>query len=424
MNKTHLVSWISIIIAILSAGSIYFIPEYAAWFLIVLIINFLIALVYRNNYNKGALAVCRTLIGLLFIFSGFVKGIDPLGTQFKMIDYLEAYNMPWLNDTTLILAILMILAEFIIGICLFLNILPRLATLGAALLMIFFTITTLLDALYDLVPDCGCFGSAIIMSNWQTFYKNIVLDTLLIALIFNNKKLKNIISIPAQFAIAVVFAGAFVGFQFYNLCHLPVIDFMPWKVGNKMSVEESMRKPVITYVVYENNQTGEKQEFVSPNYPYNDSVWMANWTFVSSRIDDPNPRLHNMIILDTAGYDHTEFLINGETPSIIATSYKLEQFNYEKVPYLNSLYHYAETNGMNFAFLTSSEDPETAIAQFQEKTAAEYDIYNVDDVELKMIVRSNPGLFIMKNGVVIGKWHWRDFPPIEDIQKLLNPTNQ
>ncbi|MDD4847477.1 MAG: hypothetical protein PHR53_01745, partial [Bacteroidales bacterium] len=125
MNKTHIISWISVGIALLSAVGVYFVPEYATWFLIILIVNFLIALIYRKHFSKGALAICRTLLGLLFIFSGFVKGVDPLGTQFKMIDYLEAYNMAWLNEATLVLSVLMILAEFIVGFCLVFNTLPR-----------------------------------------------------------------------------------------------------------------------------------------------------------------------------------------------------------------------------------------------------------------------------------------------------------
>jgi hypothetical protein len=106
-------------------------------------------------------------------------------------------------------------------------------------------------------------------------------------------------------------------------------------------------------------------------------------------------------------------------PSIIATSYKLEDNNYYKTEYLESLYRFAENNGINFVLLVSSENPEEDIQIYREKTGAEYDIYNVDDVELKMIVRSNPGLFIMKSGVILGKWSWRDFPTIEKIETLI-----
>lgn len=419
MKKTYVISWIPIIIALLSVIGVYLIPQFSLWFLILLSLNLIVALIYRKHYSMSAIALCRTLIGLLFVFSGFVKGVDPLGTQFKMIDYLDAYGMSWMNDFTLVLSIFMILAEFIVGVALVLNTFPRLATLGATLLMIFFTITTFFDATMDLVPDCGCFGTAVIMTNWQTFYKNIIIDTILICLIFNNKSLKGWFSIPMQFAIPAFIGILFIGFQIHNLNHLPVIDFMQWKVGTKMSIDENQRQPVTTYVIYKNNQTGETKEYVSPNYPYNDPEWVANWTFVDSRVEDPNPRLYNLIILDNDGGDQTEYLLNGEVSSIIATSYKLEDNNYYKTEYLESLYRFAENNGMNFVLLVSSENPEEEIQIYREKTGAEYDIYNVDDVELKMIVRSNPGLFIMKSGVILGKWGWRDFPTIEKIETLI-----
>ena len=137
--------------------------------------------------KKTVVAVCRILVGLLFIFSSFTKGVDPLGTKYKMLEYFAAYGIEWMNDAGLVLAVVMILAEFIVGICLLTNVLPRLATLGATLLMIFFTATTFFDALYNLVPDCGCFGAAIKLTNWQTFGKNIVIDAVLLPVIINNK---------------------------------------------------------------------------------------------------------------------------------------------------------------------------------------------------------------------------------------------
>jgi uncharacterized membrane protein YphA (DoxX/SURF4 family) len=189
-NDTNL-PWISIFVALASAVGIYFLPAYHLWFLAILLLNLLVSLVFSKRYSVSALTVCRVLVGALFIFSSFTKGVDPLGTKYKMLDYLSVYGMTWLNNFALVLAMLMILAEFIVGFCLITKVLPRLAVLGATLLMLFFTITTLFDALYDLVPDCGCFGTAIKMSNWQTFYKNLVIDAVLIPLIMNNKLLEN-----------------------------------------------------------------------------------------------------------------------------------------------------------------------------------------------------------------------------------------
>lgn len=230
-KKSTAIAWASILAALASAVGIFFLPEYRFWFLAILLLNFLVATVFNKRYSNFALVVCRFLVGALFIFSSFTKGVDPLGTKYKMLDYLAVYGMTWLNDAALVLAFLLILAEFIVGICLLTNILPRLATLGATLLMLFFTFTTLFDALYDLVPDCGCFGTAIKMSNWQTFYKNLVIDAVLIPLVLNNKQLKNSLKLPTQFIIAIAYAMAFLAFEVYNYRHLPVVDFMNWKVG-------------------------------------------------------------------------------------------------------------------------------------------------------------------------------------------------
>ena len=204
------IPWVSILVALASAVGIYFLPAYHLWFLLILLLNLLASFVFGKRYSDAALTICRLLVGALFIFSSFTKGVDPLGTKYKMLDYLAVYGMTWLNNAALGLAMLMILAEFIVGICLITKIYPRLAVLGATLLMLFFTFTTLFDALYDLVPDCGCFGTAIKMTNWQTFYKNLVIDAVLVPLVLCNKRLKNDLSKPIQFLLATVFALAFL----------------------------------------------------------------------------------------------------------------------------------------------------------------------------------------------------------------------
>ena len=149
MKKNTTIPWISIGVALASAVGIYFVPSFSWLFLAVLLINLLLSFVFSKRYDMSALTVCRLLVGALFIFSSFTKGVDPLGTKYKMLDYLAVYGMTWLNDFALVLAMLMILAEFIVGICLLTKVFPRLAVLGATLLMLFFTTTTLFDALYD-----------------------------------------------------------------------------------------------------------------------------------------------------------------------------------------------------------------------------------------------------------------------------------
>lgn len=395
--------WMSIVLALASAVGIYFLPEFHLWFLLILLINLLIPLVFSKKYDNAALTVCRLLVGALFIFSSFTKGVDPLGTKYKMLDYLAVYGMTWLNDFALILAMLMILAEFIVGICLITKVFPRLAVLGATLLMMFFTATTLFDALYDLVPDCGCFGTAIKMSNWQTFYKNLVIDAVLIPLIINNKKLENKMSGGTQFAIGCVYALAFLGFEVYNYRHLPVVDFMNWKVGKQLNVETSGDADI--YLIYRNKATGETQEFLSPNYPWNDSVWMSEWEFVDQRTEGGSNFL-GFSALDESGNDVTESILTTEK-LLMFTSHDLADVTEKQWEKVKEVTETAEKQGYIVIWVVANE-PEF-VEQLREQYDFLYEVYYADELEIKPIVRSNPGLIWLDNGLVKNKWSVVDF---------------
>ncbi len=402
-KKTTWLPWVSIFVALASAVGIYFLPEYHIWFLAILMLNLLVSFVFGKKYNNTALTVCRLLVGALFIFSSFTKGVDPLGTKYKMLDYLAVYGMTWLNDFALVLAILMILAEFLVGICLITKVLPRLAVLGATLLMLFFTFTTLFDALYDLVTDCGCFGTAIKMSNWQTFYKNLVIDAVLVPLIINNKQLKNRLGLVVQFLIGCFFAAAFLGFEIYNYRHLPVIDFMNWKVGKQMNAEPAEETRI--YLIYRNKATGETQEFISPNYPWNDSVWMSQWEFVDQRTEG-GANFLGFSALDEDGNDVTESILTTDH-LLMFTSHdltKVTEKNWEKI---RTITEAAENKGYTVIWTVANE-PEY-VEQLREKYDFLYEVYYADELEIKPIVRSNPGLIWLDNGLVKDKWSAVDF---------------
>ena len=401
-NDTNL-PWISIFVALASAVGIYFLPAYHLWFLAILLLNLLVSLVFSKRYSVSALTVCRILVGALFIFSSFTKGVDPLGTKYKMLDYLAVYGMTWLNDAALVLAMLMILAEFIVGFCLITKVLPRLAVLGATLLMLFFTITTLFDALYDLVPDCGCFGTAIKMSNWQTFYKNLVIDAVLIPLIMNNKLLENKLEKGTQWTIGIAFALAFLGFEFYNYRHLPVIDFMNWKVGKQLNVETSGDADI--YLIYRNKATGETQEFLSPNYPWNDSVWMSEWEFVDQRTEGGSNFL-GFSALDESGNDVTESILTTEK-LLMFTSHDLADVSEKQWSKVKEVTETAEKQGYIVIWVVANE-PEF-VEQLREQYDFLYEVYYADELEIKPIVRSNPGLVWLDNGLVKNKWSIVDF---------------
>ena len=403
MKKITTIPWISIGVALASAVGIYFIPAFSWLFLVVLLLNLLASLVFSKKYSPTALTVCRLLVGALFIFSSFTKGVDPLGTKYKMLDYLAVYGMTWLNDFALVLAMLMILAEFIVGICLITKIFPRLAVLGATLLMLFFTTTTLFDALYDLVPDCGCFGTAIKMSNWQTFYKNLVIDTVLIPLVFNNKKLENKMSGKTQFIIGCIYALAFLGFEIYNYRHLPVVDFMNWKVGKQLTNETVEESKI--YLTYKNKATGETKEYLSPNYPWNDSVWMSQWEFVDQRVEGGSNFL-GFSALDEDGNDVTENILTTEN-LLMFTSHDLTKLTEKEWEKIHEITETAEKHGFTVIWTVANE-PEY-VEQLRSKYDFLYEVYYADELEIKPIVRSNPGLIWLDNGLVKDKWSVIDF---------------
>ncbi len=362
----------------------------------------------KGSAKKTVVAVCRILVGMLFIFSSFTKGVDPLGTKYKMLDYFAAYGIEWLNEAALLLAIIMILAEFIVSICLITNVLSRLATLGATLLMLFFTATTFFDAMYDLVPDCGCFGTAIKLTNWQTFWKNIVIDAVLLPVVINNKSLKNnCLTLGGQWILAIIFMGLFVGFEIYNISHLPVVDFTDWKVGTKLTPNGYDAGRI--FVTYENNETGETQEFESPNYPWNDSVWMSQWTFVSQRSEGGSNTL-GFAILDAEGEDMTHILYDSENLYVFVAPYpeEMTERDFENCIKMTEV---AYNQGFDYIWLTA------ATPEYVEKLNEEYlvfnDVYYGDELELKTMVRSNPGLMLFDEGVIKKKWSKIDFPLVK-----------
>ena len=313
--------------------------------------------------------------------------------------------MEWLNNAALVLAIVLILAEFIVGICLFLNLLPRLSSVGSAILMAYFTIVTFFDALLNLVPDCGCFGDAVKMSNWQTFYKNLVIDSLLLPILINFKSLKNNrVTKIGQWLFALLFMAAFVYFEIFNIRHLPIIDFREWKVGKDMTPTEY--DAGVIYLLYQNKETGETQEFVSPNYPWNDSVWMSQWEFVSQRSENASSSL-SFSILDADGNDFTNILFDTENLYVFVAPY-LDELSEKDFKNCMMMSEKAEEEGFSYIWITATSPD--AVDNLNEKYPMFYDVYFGDELELKTMVRSNPGLLLIDNGVIQGKWSKIDFP--------------
>ncbi|MGB4654094.1 MAG: BT_3928 family protein [Bacteroidales bacterium] len=368
----------------------------------------------KDKIFKIIAHVSRIITGAVFMFSGFVKGVDPMGTAYKIQDYLVAYNFDFLVPLALSLAILLCAVEFTVGFMLFFNLQTRISAWILFLMMIFFTGLTLYDAIYEPVPDCGCFGDAIKLTNWETFYKNVVLIILAVFVFIHRKKFVGVPHKFVQSLISILVFILFIGFSTYSYKHLPVVDFLEWRVGNKLYNENP--KPIEYYVTYQNKETLETKEYLLPDFPYNDSVWVSQWEFVSQRTYDPNDYPgKSLIIQDTLGNIVTNDIIQNPDYQLVITSYNLSDISPKAIQKIQKLEKSHDCDILSIAFLTSQE-PDN-INEFANENDIFLDYYMSDDIILKTMVRSNPGFMLLKEGVVIKKWSYRDFPNYDELNK-------
>jgi len=370
----------------------------------------------KKHKEHKLLISIRILLGLVFIFSSTVKGIDPVGTSYRMQDYLMAYGWDFLLPYAMTLSIILILSEFLLGIAFLFRLFMKTATKAMLLMLAFFTVVTFLNALNNWVPDCGCFGDAIILSNWATFYKNIVLILLsLWVLIYWIRKPAHAKFIP-QLLVLLLIGGGYLGFVEHNLNHLPIIDFRDWKTGRDMKA--SGLDKAKTYVTYQNKKTGEKKEFLFPHYPWKDTAWMAQWQFLSQRVDDSQViRKHNLIIEDSLGNNLYKEIVENPGNQFILVADDLSKSNMQGLKKAASLYRMVHKRGISMVLLTSSDYPTIRAIEDQLHTAIPS--YQTDDIELKIMIRSNPGLLWLKNGRIQKKWHYHDFPSPKVMEKRL-----
>jgi uncharacterized membrane protein YphA (DoxX/SURF4 family) len=357
--------------------------------------------------------ISRILVGMTFIFSSFVKGVDPLGTSYKMEDYFLAWGWEWALPFALFLSISMCALEFVLGVSCLLNLRMKYMAWPLAALMLYFTVLTFFDAIYEPVPDCGCFGDAIKLTNWQTFYKNVVLIILVGIIFYYRNKFVIKWTQVTQTALLTFFVILFAAFSLYNYRHLPMIDFRGWANGTDLSADD--QEPAKVYLVYKNKTTGETKEYLSPNYPYNDSIWMSQWEFVDQRVDESGAKKAHLAIYDLEGNDLTASIIENPDYQFILASYSLEEASEKGLKKASELSKPLIADGISFVVVTGSLAG--TIEEFKSKYNPELEYYNADDIELKTMIRANPGLMLMKDGIVIDKWHWRDIPDIEKLRK-------
>ena len=364
--------------------------------------------------------LCRIIVGIVFIYSGFVKGIDPLGSDYKFTDYFNAFGMGWMNATTLFFSFALSLVEFLIGIALLFNLWVSRMAWGSLLFMFFFTPLTLVSALTNPVSDCGCFGDAMILTNWQTFWKNIILLLLAIMIFVYRKEYKSSLPLVGQFSFLALAGAGMLCLSVYCYRHLPVLDFRPYAVGK--NITEGMRLPEGTepdqYEVtlkYKNKQTGEVQSFTEENYPWQDTL---NWEYESSseRLVKKGyiTPIHDLVIEHPTLGNITEEILEDDNHTILAVTYNLTQSDVQYQPAINRLAEYAQEKGIRFYGLTSSSERD--IETYKKRYHVPYEFCTADEIQLKTMIRSNPGVIILREGTILDKWAGKDVPDVKELQ--------
>ena len=375
--------------------------------------------------HKIIIRISRILFGLVFIFSGFVKGVDVLGFNYKMVDYLESFHLDFLQFTTLPSSFLVPFLEFAIGVALVTGICIRLASVLGFLFMVFFTFLTAYIWKYNPVQDCGCFGDALIISNGATFGKNIFLMILAIIILFARKeKYSNALAIRKS-SFTVLNVGMLL-IMYYSYSHLPILDFRPFIEG--VNIPEAMKTPegapqdvYENVYYYKNLKTEELEEFNDTNYPWQDTT-----NYVFDHMDEPRlikkgftPPINDFRVENRDKQDVATFFLNNPEFSFLWVSYNMNKADIDAFKNSERLAQWAKENNINFTGVTSTDI--TTIDQMKKDHNLSFDILNADETMLKTVVRANPGIVLLKNGTIIKKWNANYIPKeftIDLLKKL------
>lgn len=367
--------------------------------------------------NKKALhitgSIARTLLALTFLFSGFVKAVDPLGTVYKIQDYLhEGFGgiFQWAIPAAGVAAVCLIALEWLLGIAMLLNVRTQWTSWITLLFYCIMTPLTLYIAIANPVSDCGCFGDALVITNWQTFWKNIILLLLSICLVICRKAIPELFSWWMEIIIALAALGSVAGIMGYSYTHLPQIDFRPYKVGNHIPTlmeipdDAEVDQYEITLIYAKD---GKEQTFTLENYPKGD----PEWTFVDQKSvlikKGYVPPIHDFEIETLEGDYITQDILESEEPIALVVMYDLTKTDTTQLEKLMHMIH----EYPRVYFLTASGEEEIfAFAEelgWDEETTYSTFCFT-DPITLKTIVRANPGVIVVQNGTIIDKYNLKN----------------
>ncbi len=406
--------------------------------------------------------ISRILVGALFIVSGLIKANDAIGFSYKLEEYFTVFGTPWMNNYALFLAAFICVLEIVLGVAVIFG--TRMVTVAWLLLLmiLFFTFLTFYSAYFNKVTDCGCFGDALKLTPWQSFTKDVVL-LFFVSIIFIDRKnihhkdfksdsINSMVALaliaffslyvinwafPVIFSAGLLFATIMlkqlltkmpnaivlglsgllsVSFTYYCLNHLPVKDFRPYAIGK--NIMEGMQHPAdapkdSVVMTFQYKKDGKMFEFTADKLPED----LDAYEFVD-RIDKvivPGyvPPIHDFTITDVAGQDYTEGFLSQPDYTFMLVAYDFTKTEKSVQDKINTFVKECDSHGVKFYGVTSTSSEETDILRHEYESMFPY--YFCDATTLKTIIRSNPGLLMLKEGTIINKWHFNDFPSFADV---------
>lgn len=363
----------------------------------------------RRGYTV-ATNVCRWVLALVLIVSGFVKAVDPVGSMYKLQEYVDAFSLGAFPEEFLMLAAMLQAAlEFLLGISLLMGIYRKFVSWFTPLVMLFFTVLTFVIYRGDMVADCGCFGDAVTLSNGETFAKNLLLLLLSVVVFLGRRRLVYYISSKSRWMVTIfaIFYIAFAGIV--SLSHLPVVDFSPYTVGGDLrALTEGVPGEYSVVEVY--GRDSMQLEVADGELP--DSFW----TYIESRpvlVKEPVlPVISDFAILDwEADMDVVPELLADSGYVCVVVIEDVERASVSSVDKINELYDYCLDTDVPLIAATASEDD--AIELWRKRTGAEYPVLWTEEAVAHKMIRANPGLVLIKDGVIAGKWNVADLPAVE-----------
>ena len=422
--------------------------------------------------------ISRLIIGSLFIVSGLIKANDPTGFAYKLEEYFspDVLNLEWLIPYALFMAVLICIGEIVLGVAAIMGAKIKLVSGLLLLMMLFFTFLTFYSAYFEKVTDCGCFGDAIKLSPWQSFYKDVVLLVLVIFLFIQRNRINaNTLTLDIVLAFSSIlliagFAGGYIGwhfpiyftlllfaliillkkasflpersaliiisisllfscgFSFYVIRHLPIKDFRPYKLGtfipDKMKDCNDLQLPCPEYkVVYTLAKlgSGETKEVSSDDY-IAEKIWEdKSWGIVTDKTQSIlvekgyEPPIQDFIISGFDGEDVTDMVLTDSKPIFWVIAYDImNQNNITASGQIDKLVNQSDTLDWKVYGLTASTYENTE--SYRHQVQAMYDYFTADEKVLKTIIRSNPGIVLIKKGTILGKWHYNDLPEMDQLK--------